>query len=397
MTKEFEIMLRLFGDFSLGRKSDTSDITPESIPVIIKLAHTQGIWTCIYPQLCDSFDMSKYKMSFLALMSCSVRQNEFTMKILEEAGKIGLEYCLLKGQFAASLYANPEYRISSDVDILINPKDEKKFADYLKSKGYEVESRKKNDHHLKARHPIGGLLETHISLYSHITDKIVMGGRDMYGEPYMKVDIGSKEIYTLGINDNLNYLTAHYIKHLVTGQSGVRQMMDLLLYIIKYEKEIDFEKYDKLLESLKYDKLIKTVKSIGAKYFGMDFELCNDVDMDILLTDCEKCGLFAQAAKGDVTFYSQYCAKRKEVSTLKLKLMFLFKNETTVFNRIFPSQQSLVALGYGYAKNKALVPVAWAHKLIDYAFRKTKSINKTDNNQLSERENMMKAMNMLDS
>lgn len=396
MTKEFETMLRLFGDCALGRKSNLNDIN--NIDGIIAASHNQGIWTCVYPQLFDVAGSAKYRMSFLALISKSVRQNEFTMNVLSEVEAQGMKYCILKGIFASSLYANPDYRISGDIDILINPKDEKKFAEFLKSKGYEVEKRKKNDHHLAAIHPVGGILEVHVRLYGHVTDEVIFGKKISYGEPPMKVKSGKREFYTLGITDNLYFLTAHYIKHFVAGESGVRQMMDLLLFMKKYESEIDFEKYNSWLKELRYDRLINAVRSIGSKYFGMDFELCDEKYMNAVLDDCEKCGLFAQAADEGVYFYRQYCHKRKAVSEFRLKWLFWFKHETTLADRIFVPQEKLVNSGYSYAKHKVMLPVAWLHKLVDHALKKnrTPSGKPANGEYLGKREKMMKELDLFD-
>jgi len=398
MTKEFEIMLRLFGDFSFGRTSDTANIKAEAVPRIVKMAHLQGIWTCIYPQLCNAFDISKYKMSILALMSCSVRQNEFTMRILSEAEKNGIGYCLLKGIFAASLYAHPDYRISSDVDILIDPKDEKLMTEFLKSKGYEVEERARHDHHMKARHSVGGLLEVHISLYSHITDRIYFGKEEMYTQEYVRINTDGKEYSTLGTNDNLNYLTAHFLKHFVRGESSIRQMMDLLLYMKKYDDEIDFEKYNALLKRLRYDKLIATVKGIGVKYFGFDFaeDECNFENVENVLDDCEHCGLFGIASSDDLSINRMFCLRRKEISPLRMKMMLMFEDEESVFSKIFLPQQRLIELGYTYAQNKVFVPVAWMHKIFDRIFNRSKHVSSEGSKIMEKRADMMKKLNMFD-
>ena len=157
MTKDFETLLYLFGDSSLGRKGTITNI--ENPDVIVNMAVKQGIWSCIYPLMNEVCGVKKYYFDFLALVSKSIARNEFTLDILDEAMKNGIDICILKGVVVASLYANPDYRISGDTDILINKKDEKKMAKFLMSKGYDVKKRDKNDHHMKAYHQIGGLLE----------------------------------------------------------------------------------------------------------------------------------------------------------------------------------------------------------------------------------------------
>lgn len=395
MTKEFETLLYLFGNSALDRKSSITRI--DNPDLIVSMAVKQGIWSCIHPLLGTICDVSKYQLDFLAHISKSVARNEFTYGIIKKAEDAGIKCCLLKGIFVASLYAEPDYRVSSDTDILINPKDEKKMAKFLCDNGYSVEKRARNDHHMKAKHPIGGLLEVHVNLYSKITDKIIFCGKDMYSEPWMKVSVGDKEFYTLGINDNLVYLTAHYIKHFINGGSSIRQMMDLLLYIKKYEDKIDFERYENLIKELKYDKLIQSMKSIGAKYFGFEFAIVDEEYMNLLLEDSEKCGLFGSSSQRQTTVYNQFCERRREVSSFRLKLMMWFESENALFRRLFPNQKALIRMGYSYSKHKALIPLALAHKHFDYVFKKNKIINeKKDASVLNERLQTMKKLSIID-
>lgn len=396
MTPQFETMLRLFAVGATG--NENSSLGGIDADAVISLAYSQGIWTVVYPVLSKVSDASKYHLQFLTLVSSSIRRNEFTFGILKKISDSGIDVCLLKGASVAILYSEPDYRISSDADILINKKDENKVSKILKENGYTVEKREKNDHHMKAVHPIGGLLEVHVSLYSHTTDKVIFGGMDMYNEPWQEVLIGERKLKTLGINDNLMYLTAHYIKHFITGGSSVRQMMDLLLYIKKHEKEIDFEKYNKLLKELKYDKLIEAVKSIGAKYFGMDFEITEPKLMDELIDDCESSGLFGMNSKGKSNIYYDYCRQRKSVSKLKLKMILWFKDEGSLFNRLFPSKKILVNHGYSYAKQNFLIPVAWCHHIFDAILRKSNKTQIADHEQSlkTQRTNLMKNLEMID-
>ena len=228
MTKEFETLLCLFGDSALGRESRIKNV--DNPDKVIEMSAKQGIWSCIYPVLSKVCDISKYQMDFLLFVSKGIARNEFTLNIIAEAEKTGIPICVVKGVVVASLYANPDYRISSDTDILINPKDEKKLSAFLKSKGYDVKKRDKNDHHMKATHPIGGLLEVHVALNDELFDRLAFNDKATYSEPYELVTVGKNTIHTLGINDNLIYLTAHYIRHFINGGSSIRQMMDLLLY-----------------------------------------------------------------------------------------------------------------------------------------------------------------------
>ncbi len=396
MTPQFEAMLRIFGDGATGNVNKyPGDIDSDAV---VSLAHIQGVWTVVYPALAKVCDVSKYHLQFLAAVRDGVRRNEFTFNALQKIKDEGIEVCLLKGASVAALYNEPHSRISSDVDILINPKDEKKVLDILLKNGYSVEKRSRYDHHTKATHPVGGLLEVHVGLYSRITEKAIFSGADMYNEEWIDSEADGKKFKTLGINDNLNYLTAHYIKHFIKGGSSIRQMMDLLLYLKKYENQIDFEKYNRLLKELKYEKLINAVKSIGGMYFGLDFEITEPELMKDILEDCASFGLFGynSSAGGDV--YGDYCRMRKSMTDSELRYEFMFRSEQSVFGRLFPSKDVLLKHGYSYAKHSVLVPFGWAHSLFDALLRRfnPQKNHKEANERKNNRTNLMKKLEMID-
>ena len=395
MDKQFEIMLRLFGAASTGKKTDIPDDI--NIDAVVSYAHKQGVWQLVYTLLQTMPEAKKYHIQFLMSVSEALKRNEFTLGVIEKLQESGIDICLLKGVFASSLYANSDCRISGDTDVLINKKDEKKVIEILKSAGYSIAERNKNDHHIKCKHPIGGLMEVHLSLYSEITDMIIFGGKLVYDEAYIEFEYGNRKIKTLGINDNLKYLTAHYIKHLITGGSSIRQMMDLLLYIQTYKDRINFDKYNELMKLLKYDKLVGAVKTIGAKYFGMDFAESDYDSAEALLADCEMAGLFGSNSMSKTDIYSQFCEERKEVSNFRLRLIFLFKNESSIFNRLFPNKEILIKRGYKYARHSILTPVAWIHNICGHSLRKKEFLeNRIDEDVTQSRQNLMKKLGMLE-
>ena len=292
MTQEFRDMLYLIGAEVSGKEYNPDHKL--NIDGILRAAAVQGVRTLVFPQLekrCPD-ECAKYTPAFWGEIGSGIRRNAFQLKTLSELKKKGIRVCLIKGIAAAAAYPHPEYRISSDTDILIDEKDEAAVLAFLKENGYSVEPRRsKNEHHTKARHPIGGLLEVHVQLYSIPTQKMILSGMELYGEEYKIESFDECEVYTLGTNDALMYLTAHYLKHLVDEGGGVRQMLDLLLYMKKYESEIDFEKYNSAMQALGYEKLIDVVKAVGAMYWGMDFpkehrKLCEELLTDRRNTGC---------------------------------------------------------------------------------------------------------------
>ena len=396
MTHDFENMLHLFGANATG---NTVHIDEQlNIEQIRKYSLEQGIWPMVYPELAKLADVSKYQLECFSMITKGIAQKEYTLGVIRKLEEEGIKCCLLKGATISHLYADPECRISGDTDILIDPKDEKHLVRLLKVMGYDVEPRGRTDHHLQAYHKRGGLLEAHVMLYSHPTTKILFNGLKMYNEPWTKLEIDGYKYNVLGLNDGLMYLTAHYIKHLVNSGGGVRQMMDLLLYIEKYKDSLDLNAYDELLKNLKYDKLIDTVKTIGAKYFGFNYEIKNEGLAERILTDTEMGGIFGFSTNTRKNFYANYCKKRASMSKCGFKLFMMSKDDRGLAGRVFPSKNILVnVMGYKYAKHTILMPIAWLNRLFDAVFKRRKaSASAPISKEFSERMKLMQDLEMVE-
>ncbi|MBE7016211.1 MAG: hypothetical protein E7417_05275 [Ruminococcaceae bacterium] len=394
MTSHFKNMLYLFGANANGAAAKIDEqINMEEIRT---LSLQQGVWTMVYPELSKLCDTSKYQQEFLTMVSRGMMRTEFTLDILKKLEENGIKSCLLKGATISPLYNNPDCRISGDTDILINPKDEERVSELLLEYGYTVEKRHPNHHHMTTSHPIGGILEVHVSLYSKASEKFLFNSISMVNQPWDTMEIAGKSYYVLSIRDSLMYLTAHYIKHFVNRGGGVRQIMDLLLFIEKNKEKIDFAEYDKIMKDLKYDTLLDTVKTIGAIYFGFDYEIKSELLAENVLSDTEEGGIFGFSADNRESFLDEYCQKRSTKSKVKSK-MFLSVNQEYGY-KWFPKQEDLInKYKYKYAKFKILIPIAWIHRYVDVILgtRKPEVLPK-DTKEFKERMKMMQDLGMIE-
>ena len=367
MTQAFEHMLYLLGAGARGY-----DISAESMDMeaVRKVSIQQGVWPLVYKAAEPTVNVTPWRSEFILSVARNVARKEFTLSVLKKLEEAGVRYCLMKGAAIATLYHEPECRISGDTDIFINPADEPKVEKILSELGYSFESRDKNDHHLQAIHPVGGLLEVHVRMYSKPTEKIVFNGKIHYSDKFDKISIDDEEFYTMNAYDGLVYLTAHYIKHFLGTGCGIRQILDLLLYMERNKDEIDFDKYNALLCHLSYDKLIDVIKSIGGKYFGFDYPVVYPELMEELLTDMEKGGTFGYMADDRTNFYSMYCRARSD--KLSDRIYMAFNREDHLVKKLFPSKEAMVQRGYKYASKDFLLPMAWCNRFFDLSLKKVK-------------------------
>lgn len=372
MTQEFLNMLYLFGCGALGK--EVKNEYCQNLSLVRKLALRQESWDVIYGALREEVIAGKIQLpedvfsilekTFTANVAANIQRVEFNLLTVRRLMDKEIKCCILKGNSIARLYKLPETRISSDTDILIDEKDEEKVAAILKEQGYTFEKRSKNDHHLKAYHKIGGLLEVHVSLHSVPTSDIILDDEVHYTEPFKELPDG---LYTLGVNDGLVYLSAHLIKHLINDGAGMRQMMDLLLYMKKYEKVIDWEKYNALMKKLNYYDFIRVIKGVGVRFWGMAFddEITEGEGIEALLEDCEIGGIFGYGEEDRKVFYEAYTRRRSKKSGLGYTLYRICWGEESTIKKLFPDVK-VIKKRFAYVrKYPVLLPIGWIHRYID--------------------------------
>lgn len=346
MTRDFENMLYIYGSALKGEDADIKYCV--NLSNIRRLALSQNIWQMVYGSIRKNIENGSVRIpdkiyasletSFAANISQNIRNVEFSNNTVKELQNSGVECCLYKGYSIARLYPFPEMRISSDTDIFIGQEDEKKVALILKKMGYEVDARAEYNHHMTAKHPVGGILEAHISMMQQSWDDIIFYNKIKYAEEYIKMENGIK---TFGINDGLISVATHFIKHFVRSGAGLRHLSDMLLYMKHFENEIDWECFNSLMSELKYDKLIEIVKAVGTKYWGMDFHnavLIDESLVDLFLTDIENGGIFGASEEGRFSAYNIFAMKRKKMNEEEFK-KFSISMEKTLLRRIFPERE----------------------------------------------------------
>lgn len=405
--QDFLNMIYIFGCGALGKTPDINRCV--NISKVRDWALKQECWDVVYCALRPLIESGEVKIPpeiagqlekiFTANVAKNIQKIEFNKRIADNLKNMGIECCQLKGTVLARLYHTPEVRISSDTDILIKRSDRKKVTDYLTSQGFDVEKYEKKDHHIKARHPVGGLLEVHVAFHSHQTKDVVFAGKAEYKEPYIELPDG---VVTLSINDNLLFITCHLIKHLINDCVGIRQIMDLSLYMKKYEKEIDWEKYNSFLKELSYYEFIRVVKGIAVKYFGFEF---NDAELEeekmyCVFDDMKRGGIFSLEEKNRNHFYSKFTEIKSNRGKSSFLLYKYINSEAGIINLIFPSVEYTSAHCAYVAKYPYLLPIAWVHRAVRIMLgKKPKTVKQEEINEtekmIERRMEMVRKLGML--
>ena len=364
--------------FSCGANGIVPEITHEfDFKAIHTISRTQGVWETVFlgiKSLCEKNPdvipqelYGQFHSKFIALCGMQYRRYAIMHKMLKILNENGIETCVLKGESVARFYHTPIARVSSDFDILIDPKKLDLCLSILRENGFNTGARVYDSHQIECVHPVVGLVEIHIMMYGKKTEDVCFHNEVKYNEPYINVEAEDGTIYqTLGITDNFLFLLLHFMKHFLSEGVGMRQLLDVLLYVKNNYSSIDWERANTAIANLGFTKIFHCLISIGIKYFMFPEDLITVQETDEVLVskifnDMMQGGVFGHNDSKRRGFYDLYLNER--CKTIKIRNYELYRN-TRKLSRLFPDAE-FMSINFPYVtKSKLLLPVAWGHRII---------------------------------
>ena len=307
------------------------------------------------------------------------------LHLLAEMEKAGLDVLVIKGYAVAAHYAYPECRESSDVDLLIDAKQERKATAFLKERGFVVEARAATSQHAVCAHAQYGKIELHVSLYAEFVRDVWFQGTDtkrLVGEPSITCQTPDGTFRTLGYTDHLIFLTLHMMKHFIDGGLTIKMMLDIALFFSQNVQKIDAERFWNVMDELRYTTLISGILWIMIRYAGFSREQFPGVvdqeppQTEDILDDLVQGGYMGVREK-EIRYdagmeYSRRLLRRRK-SVLQYRLYMLRWKMRTAGKYMFMSYDRLSGL-YPWLKQAAvLYPIVWLYQVFAYPISKIRS------------------------
>lgn len=175
-------------------------------------------------------------------------------------------YMLLKGMVIRKYYPAPELREMADNDILFDNKYSKEVYDFMTARGYKSDDYNKgyHDEYLK---PPAYNFEMHRQLVSSKE-------RPKWYEYYKDVksilinDANGKNQFYFSDNDFYVYFIVHTYKHFLNSGMGLRNVLDVYLYLNNLQDKLDFDYIEEQLKKLDAYDFEQTFRSLAFKMFG---------------------------------------------------------------------------------------------------------------------------------
>ncbi len=201
----------------------------------------------------------------MALESAGVKEEAFIqaknrayrkLALMEEDKKLlfrrletaGIWYMPLKGAVLKDYYPAFGMRQMADFDILFDASRAEEVRQIMEELGFEVKRFGGGNHDVYHKQPVSNF-ELHRSLFAPAYDERTVRYYEDVKERLLKDDTNACG-YHFSTDDFYIYLVAHEYKHYSIGGTGLRSLLDVYVFLNRFEKEMDKKYIAREMEKL---------------------------------------------------------------------------------------------------------------------------------------------------
>lgn len=324
--------------------------------------------------------MSAVKRRSHALMFTQIQKTAEFLNLYRTLQAHKITPLVVKGIICRELYPNPDLRLSSDEDLLVEASEFATAIEVLKSCGLKPRTEVENLDDVDEISLISdnGLSYIELHKYLFAPDSDSLGDFNAFFADSFKKCISMQvqwtTIYTMEPGMHLFYLICHALKHFLHSGFGIRQVCDIVMFANAYGSEIDWKKLLAGCKELHAEKFSAAIFKIGKNYLTFDEErACYpkewqeiEIDETELLLELLESGIYGGSSMS-----------RRHSSKMTLDAVAVGKNGkksgNVVISAAFPPAKDLEGR-YPYLKEKPyLLPLAWTSRIVTY-HKETKSM-----------------------
>ena len=267
-------------------------------------------------------------------------------RILGFLESIGCRYLPLKGSLLQHDYPKFGMRQMSDNDILCDPEKLEQIHEFMLQSGYTCELYNQGNHDEYTRQPVYNF-EIHRSLfkpetapklaayYADILERAVKNPDKNYG-------------YRMSRDDFYIYLIAHAHRHFVVSGIGIRNLMDVYVYLNRYGSQLNWAYIENELRELDAWEFERWCNRLS----GLLMEIPSR-NPAISRSDLEILDAFFASG----TFGTEQQLFRNSMKSSGSKVRHFLR-------RMFPSRELLGVMHPSVRKHGWLVPFVWIYRLV---------------------------------
>ena len=238
-------------------------------------------------------------------------------KLVDAFEKAGIKNQPMKGSCMKYMYPSPEMREMSDIDILVDGDQMDAAGKIMTELGYSLSQSIKH-HDIYYKRPFM-IVEVHRSMY----DKTVDANQYDYFKSFEKAVLKENKNYTYDFNkeDFYVYMIAHMAKHFYIMGCGIRNLLDVYIYLEKYGKELDRNYLNKELKNCGLYEFTTHIEKLA--YIWLNGEK-GDAFYDDLFQYMVDCGIYGKDENGIWHKFAEEKLNGKKITRFKLKKWYYF-------------------------------------------------------------------------
>lgn len=317
------------------------------------------VYDMIAPLMEDQKNSAIYQQfqqqNIVTVYNSAIRESEMSA-FSEKLEQAHIPYVFFKGAEIKKLYPQPDLRTMGDVDVLVHEESMKAVKDILESLGYE-----KSD---------GGstVWTFHNGFLSYeIHSRLVTGNywNDIDYEAYFEkifdklipAEKGCRKYFS--VEDHFIFLCFHLAKHLDSSGAGIRMFMDIALYLMCCQREMDWDYIWRECKNIKLDEFVQIAASACKEWFEIDLNMktkaAEKETLDQLRGYVMSGGIFGFERDESFRRLRKGMKSKKNENSLLIKIRALIKI-------IFPDRKHMACFLPKVSRYPFLLPVAWCKR-----------------------------------
>lgn len=292
---------------------------------------------------------------------------EAFLKLYQAFVQEGVHPIVVKGLICRQLYGKLQnHRVSGDEDILVRKEDYRQLTIILRQQGFTTKNEDPTEEQLEQLKEIsfydtasGLSVDVHINPFGCTREwKRRLNACFLHVfEQYREVKIDGVTVRTMSHTDHLLFLILHALKHLWNSGVGIRQVMDILLYMREYGGECDWKYLHKILEEEKAETFLSDFIYIGNRYLGFELYTFHEPNCpEELLEDILRSGTF-----GNSTPVQQMAGQMAGIAMVQEKDRGSSRIRMLV-NAAFPDKRWMTERFPELAEKQWLLPMYWVRR-----------------------------------
>ena len=218
-------------------------------------------------------------MQWIGLCQIIETQNKLHQSVLVKTRDClrngGIDAAFMKGLVCGSRYPNPKRRSCGDIDFVVGEKNFVKTLDLLEIIG-TVDRELIHEHHGMA-FVDNVQLEPHYKVHNYQNPSVDDAMQRMFAEVFpqklVEIEIGGEKIPVFPPAFECALLVGHMVNHVYAEGLGLRQVVDLMMFIQKEHEAIKSEECQGCLGMMKMERAFRVFACVCEEYLGMSHEL----------------------------------------------------------------------------------------------------------------------------